>query len=67
MPTPTPTPVALTLPGLESVYDTLAEAIDLAPAALRELMLVKLVVLLAHDLGDAERFAELAHTALQDL
>ena len=62
-----PTPIALTLPGLETVYDTLAEAIDQAPATQRELMLVKLVVLLAHDLGDAARFAELAHTALQDL
>ena len=62
-----PTPIALTVPGLETVYDTLAEAIDHAPATQRELMLVKLVVLLAHDLGDAARFAELAHTALQDL
>ena len=62
-----PTPIALTLPGLEAVYDTLAETIDQAPSALRELMLVKLVVLLANDLGDAGRFAELARTALQDL
>lgn len=64
---PTPKPATLPLPGLETVYDTLAEAIDQAPAALREQMLVKLALLLAHDLGDAERFAELTHTALQDL
>lgn len=62
-----PPPTTLTLPGLETVYDRLADTIDQTPAALRELMLVKLVVLLANDLGDAGRFAELARTALQDL
>ena len=62
-----PPPTTLALPDLETVYDTLADTIDQTPAALRELMLVKLVVLLANDLGDAGRLAELAGVALQDL
>jgi hypothetical protein len=57
----------LTLPGLEAVYDQLAQTLDAAPAGTGELLLVKLALLLAQDLGDAERFAALCRTALQDL
>lgn len=59
--------IALTLPGLEAVYDTLAETLDQAPEGKTELLLVKLALLLAQDLGDPVRFAELARTALNDL
>jgi hypothetical protein len=58
---------ALTLPALEAVYDTLAETLDRVPPAQRELLLVKLALLLAQDLGDASRFAALAQAAQQDL
>ncbi|MCP5272772.1 MAG: DUF2783 domain-containing protein [Burkholderiaceae bacterium] len=57
----------LTLPGLEATYDRLAEAIDAAGEAHSEKMLVKLVLLLAQDLGDADRVAALIATAQADL
>ena len=57
----------LTLSGLEAVYDCLAETLDQAPPEKAELLLVKLALLLAQDLGDADRFAALAQAALQDL
>lgn len=57
----------LTLPGLEATYDRLAEAIDAAGPELSEKMLVKLVLLLARDLGDANRVADLIHAASADL
>lgn len=57
----------LTLSGLEAVYDCLAETLDQAPPEKSELLLVKLALLLAQDLGDEDRFAALARTALQDL
>ena len=57
----------LTVPGLEAVYDTLAETLDQAPDGKSELLLVKLALLLAQDLGDPARFAELARCALDDL
>lgn len=60
-------PQTLTLSGLEAVYDGLAETLDQAPPEKAELLLVKLALLLAQDLGDADRFAALARTALQDL
>lgn len=58
---------SLTAPGLEAVYDTLAQTLDKATEARSELLLVKLVLLLARELGDADRFAELARTAMNDL
>lgn len=57
----------LTIAGLESVYEQLAEALDRAPQAQRELFLVKLVLLAAEALGEPERFAELTEAALLDL
>ena len=57
----------LTVPGLEAVYDTLAETLDQAPDGKTELLLVKLALLLAQDLGDPARFAELARCSLDDL
>jgi hypothetical protein len=63
----TPMTPTLTLSGLEAVYDTLAEALDRAPPDKTELLLVKLALLLAQDLGDAARFGALVDSALQDL
>jgi hypothetical protein len=57
----------LPLAGLEQTYDALALAIDAAPAGRSELMLVKLALLLAHEVGDAARVQALIDTALRDL
>lgn len=58
---------ALDIAGLEAVYDTLATAIDRAGPEKAELFLVKLALLNAQALGDADRFRQLVETALQDL
>jgi hypothetical protein len=47
---------ALTIPGLETVFDALASAIDLAGPEKAELFLVKLALLNANALGDAQLF-----------
>jgi len=57
----------LSLPDLESTYDLLAEAIDNAPAGTSELMLTKLALLLANEVGDPARFQMLVQSALADL
>lgn len=58
----------LSLDGLETVYDLLADAIDQATAAGRaELFLTKLALLNAHELGDAALFQRQLQAALQDL
>jgi hypothetical protein len=62
----TPTP-SLGIPGLEIVYDTLATAIDQAGPDKAELFLVKLALLNAQALGDAQRFSQQVQAALQDL
>ena len=58
---------ALSLSDLETVYDRLATAIDQAGPAHTELLLVKLALLNAQALGDAQLFEQHLHTALQDL
>lgn len=57
----------LTLTDLESTYDLLAEAIDNAPAGTSELMLAKLALLLANEVGDPARVQALVQSALADL
>lgn len=57
----------LTLIDIETIYDQLADALDQAAQGKRELFLVKLALLSAHALGDAEQFMALTHTALLDL
>ena len=57
----------LTISSLETVYDTLATAIDQAGQDKSQLFLVKLALLQANALGDAEAFQFLIQTALQDL
>ncbi len=47
---------ALSIPGLETVYDALASAIDQAGPDKTELFLVKLALLNANALGQPERF-----------
>ena len=64
---PNPTTAGLTIPGLETAYDSLAEAIDRAGVAKAQLFLVKLALLNANALGDAERFREHLEIALRDL
>ena len=61
---PTPT---LGIAGLETVYDSLATAIDQAGPDKAELFLVKLALLNAQALGDAQRFLQQVQAALQDL
>lgn len=61
------TPATLTLPALETVYDQLASAIDQAGPAKTELLLVKLALLNAQALADAELFAQHLASALRDL
>jgi hypothetical protein len=57
----------LSLPNLESVYDLLAQAIDRAPEGRSELMLTKLALLLAQEVGDRSRVEALVASALADL
>ncbi|HUN92529.1 MAG TPA: DUF2783 domain-containing protein [Burkholderiaceae bacterium] len=57
---------ALDVTALEDVYDTLAAAIDSAGPQKASLFLVKLALLNAHALGDAERFREHVAIALRD-
>lgn len=58
---------ALTIPGLETVYDALAAAIDQAGPDKAELFLVKLALLNANALARPELFAQHLQAALQDL
>lgn len=57
----------LTIPGLEQVYDALANAIDAAGPQASELFLVKLALLNAQALGDADHFQRQVEAALRDL
>lgn len=58
---------ALTIPALEEVYDTLASAIDQAGPDKATLFLVKLALLNANALADAQQFARHTEAALRDL
>ena len=58
---------ALTIDGLETVYDALASAIDQAGQDKTELFLVKLALLNANALGDAGLFQQQLKAALLDL
>ncbi|RDJ98201.1 DUF2783 domain-containing protein [Cupriavidus lacunae] len=60
-------PKALTIAGLESVYDVLASAIDQAGADKTELFLVKLALLHANALGNPQQFQKHVQVALQSL
>ena len=60
-------PKTLDIGGLEAVYDCLAQAIDTAGEGKAALMLVKLALLNAQALGDAELVARHIDAALQDL
>ncbi len=58
---------ALTIPQLETVYDTLAEAIDQAGPQQSELFLTKLCLLLAQQIGDDTLVVQQVNAALADL
>ena len=60
-------PKTLDIGGLEAVYDRLAQAIDTAGEAKAALFLVKLALLNAQALGEADAFARHIDAALQDL
>ena len=57
----------LTVPGLETVYDALAAAIDQAGPEKTALFLVKLVLLAANAQGQPELFQRQIESALRDL
>ena len=57
----------LSIAALETVYDTLANAIDTAGTEKSQLFLVKLALLQANALADAEQFAHHVEIALRDL
>lgn len=61
------TPAALPIAGLETVYDTLATAIDRVGPEKTELFLVKLALLNANALADASLFESHVQAALRDL
>jgi hypothetical protein len=63
----TATPQALSIDGLETVYDALASAIDQAGTDKALLFLVKLALLQANALGDASRVQTQIDAALKDL
>ena len=58
---------SLSIPGLETVYDALATAVDAAGPEKSELFLVKLALLNAHALGDPGVFQAQIDAALKDL
>lgn len=60
-------PNALTIPGLEQVYDQLATAIDAVGSDKTELFLVKLVLMNANALADPRLFQAHIDAALKDL
>ena len=60
-------PQGLTIPDLETVYDTLATAIDQAGQDKASLFLVKLALLNANALANADVFQTHVQAALQDL
>jgi hypothetical protein len=58
---------ALSIGGLETVYDALATAIDQAGPDKAQLFLVKLALLNANALADENLFQQQITAALQDL
>jgi hypothetical protein len=58
---------ALSIGGLETVYDALATAIDQAGAEKAQLFLVKLALLNANALADEHLFQQQIEAALKDL
>ena len=63
----TATTQALTIDGLETVYDALATAIDQAGPDKAQLFLVKLALLNANAMGDAVQVQTQIDAALKDL
>ena len=61
------TTTTLDIAGLEAVYDQLATAIDAVGAEKSELLLVKLALLAANQMGDVRQFGEMIAAAQRDL
>ena len=62
-----PSATNLSIDGLETDYDALAQAIDTAGPDKAQLFLVKLALLNANAMGDAAPFLANVDIALQDL
>jgi hypothetical protein len=62
-----PSDKTLSIDGLETVYDALAQAIDAAGPDKAQLFLVKLALLNANALADAAPFLAHVDIALKDL
>lgn len=56
----------LSFADLELCYDELADALDAVPADQAEVFLAKLVLCLAHELGDRERIANAIQRCLHE-
>jgi hypothetical protein len=65
--TTTANAASLTVPDLEDVYDALATAIDQVGPEKSELFLVKLALMNAHALGQAQVFKAHIAAALRDV
>jgi sulfur relay (sulfurtransferase) complex TusBCD TusD component (DsrE family) len=63
----TPQTPGLDIPGLETVYDQLAQAIDSAGAEKSQLFLVKLALMNANALADPALTQQHIQAALRDL
>lgn len=63
----TPSSKSLSIPGLETVFDSLALAIDQAGPEKAQLFLVKLALLNANALADEQVFQKHIQAALLDL
>jgi hypothetical protein len=61
------TPQSLSIQDLETVYDSLAHAIDQVGVEKTSLFLVKLALLNANAIGDNQVFQKHIQTALQDI
>lgn len=57
----------MTPTDVETVYDALAEQIDSVGSEKSELFLIKLALLLSHELGDGNRVVQLIDDAKRNL
>jgi hypothetical protein len=56
----------MTPQDIETLYDQMAQTLDQVPEHMRDVFLAKLVLLLAHDLGDVELAVRRIAEAAQD-
>jgi hypothetical protein len=56
----------MTPQDIETLYDQMAQTLDQVPEHMRDVFLAKLVLLLAHDLGDVDLAVRRIAEAAQD-